>query len=198
MILISTTQAADELNRAFNLTSITAEKVLALVGAGAFTDLGAGRSVRIDLSEIQAFASRVRVVTPAQWPAMWPIFRVSLLGLREDKIVDANGVVLRTHAGVAYSGGSSISSSMRELAWTGVWEVSAQNIQRAIQTGAVLFGTTKGYVDPNYVRQIVGARRTPSGSRIWWETVPAPAKVKQFVGAGLWMPVKPGRESDWA
>ncbi|WP_068492285.1 hypothetical protein [Pseudoclavibacter helvolus] len=198
MVLLSTEQTAEELNDAFGLTSITAAKVLALVRTGALTDLGPGRSVRVDMAQVHAFTASLRLVTPGEWPGDHPLFRVSLIELREDEIRDDNGVVLRTHAGVDYSNTLAVPQTARELAWTGVWEVSDTTAQRAIAERAVLFGTTKGYINPSYVRTIVGTRRTPDGSRIWWETAPAPAEVIQFVGSGLWMPVKPGRESDWA
>lgn len=198
MVLLSTAQTAEKLNAAFGTRSITAEKVLYLVHTKALHDLGPGRSVKIDEAEIDRFTTRVRPVGREDWPSGHSLFRVSLIELREDPIYDAQGTLLRTHAGVDYSGSSGIPLLQQVLAWTGVWEVSEQTVQRAVQERAILFGTTKGYIDPKYVEMITGARRTPSGDRIWWETTRAPAEILRFVGTGLWMPVKPGRESDWA
>lgn len=198
MVYLSTEQTAEELNLRLGLTNITAEKVRALVRTKALLNRGTGRSVKIDLGEVQQFTNRVRVVTPSAWPTTSPLFRVSLIQLRDDPIPDHNGTVLRTHAGVDYSGQSNLSRHMQALAWTGVWEVSDGTAQKAIDLNAILFGTTKGYIDPGCVRVIIGVRRTPDGKRLWWETKPAPSTITRFVGDGLWMSVKGGRESDWA
>ncbi|MFB6575768.1 hypothetical protein [Kocuria palustris] len=198
MVHLSTAQTAEELNQVLGRTSITTKTVQALIETGLFHDRGTGRSKRIDLQEVQDLVQRVRPVEPSDWPSPFSIFRVSLLGLHSDPVVTHHGTVLRQYAGVDYSGRAPISPRDRELAWTGVWAVAEETAQEAVDGGAILFGTTKGYIDPNYVRQIVGYRRTPDGSRLWWDTVPPPASVQQFVGTGLWMPVQPGRESNWA
>lgn len=199
MVQLSTKQVAGELNEAFGLTSITAEKVLELVKTGVFTDVGPGRSVRVEMSEFQGFTQRTRYVTRSQWPAGYELYRVSLIHLRPDPAWDSLTDTMRSHAGVDYSGRLlPLSSTQRELAWTGVWEVADETADAAVRQGAVLFGTTKGYIDPRYFRVVTGYRRTVDGSQLWWTTAPAPAAIAQFVGTGLWMDVKPGRESDWA
>jgi hypothetical protein len=197
MVYLSTTQTAEELNSALGLTNVTAEKVRALVHTGALKDQGTGRSVKIAFSDIQRFAGRIRVETPSAWPTTSPLFRVSVIHLRDDVIPDDSGRVLRTHAGVDYSGTSQLSQQMQDLAWTGVWQASDETVQTAIDHQALLVATTKGYINPSYIRTITGARRTPDGKRIWWETAPAPSVITTFVGTGLWMQLETVRESDW-
>ncbi|WP_104084065.1 helix-turn-helix domain-containing protein [Cryobacterium sp. Y11] len=198
MLKISTTQAADFLNTAFGVTNITDKKTLALVRAGLFANVGSGRSIRIDLAEVEEYATSTRYVASSQWPTAQPIFRVSLLGLREDEIKDQHGIVLRTHAGADYANIYGLTPLMRRRAWTGVWEVSDSTITRAINERALLVGTTKGAVHPEYVRTITGAKRDSTTGRVWWKTKKAPEVINRFVGSGLWMDVKSGRESDWA
>jgi hypothetical protein len=198
MVALSTTQVAEILGDAFARPSISPKIVKTLVEAGAFTDIGPGRSIRIDSSEVDDFVARTRPVKREDWPAHWPIFRVSLLGLHDDPIHDATGALLRRHAGADYRGRSGLSAANLELAWTGVWAVSDATAEEAVTREAILTGTTKGYISPRYVGQIVGFRRDWQSGRIWWETKPAPDQIRAFVGTGLWMPVKPGRESDWA
>jgi len=188
------------LNSAFGKQNITPEKVWHLVGTGVFTDVSPTRSVRIDLDEVLAMTADTRVATPDQWPHQ-PLFRVSLTKLRPAAIPDPknpNGAPLRTHAGADYANNHGLSALMRERAWTGVWEVSDATIEQAVEKRAILFGTTKGYIHPDYVRTIVGAHRDENVRRVWWETEPAPASVRAFVGTGLWMDVQAGRESHWA
>ncbi|WP_454172850.1 hypothetical protein [Microbacterium maritypicum] len=200
MVGVSTAQVASLLNSAFGKQNITHEKVWHLVGTGVFTDVSPTRSVRIDLNEVLAMTAATRVVTPDQWPHQ-PLFRVSLTKLRPNPIPDPesrNGVLLRTHAGADYANAHGLSPLMRERAWTGVWEVSDATIEQAIEKRAILFGTTKGYIHPDYVRTIVGAHRDKNVRRVWWETEPVPATVRAFVGTGLWMDVQAGRESHWA
>jgi len=196
MVLLSTAQVAEALNNAFGTSTIDNRKVLGLVHTGVFADRGSGRSVRIALSDVAEFISRTRPVERDQWPDQWPLFRVSLLELDKDEVRDDQDSVLRTHMGADYSGASDLPPDMRELAWKGMWAVGDETAQRAVDERAVLFGTTKGYIHPDYVAQIVGFRRI--GARVLWETVPVPKVVANFVGTGLWMPVKAGRISDWA
>lgn len=197
-IALTTQQAAERLGEAVAHPAVAARTVHTLAETGALTDVGPGRSIRVDLDELDRFIRRIRRVDPGDWPSTWPLYRVSLVGLREDEILDEDDAVFRTHAGVNYAGTSQISPQMRERAWLGRWLVSEENVDRAVAEGAILFGTTRGYIDPLYVAQIVGARRNPAGPGIFWEVRPAPASVAEFVGSGLWMPVKPGRENDWA
>lgn len=200
MVGVSTAQVASLLNSAFGKQNITPEKVWHLVGTGVFTNVSASRSVRINLDEVFALIAATRVVTPDQWPHQ-PLFRVSLTKLRPAAIPNAeneSGDPLRTHAGADYANVYGLSPLMRERAWTGVWEVSDTTIEQAIEKRAILFGTTKGYIHPDYVRTIVGAYRDKNVRRVWWETEPAPASVSAFVGTGLWMDVQAGRESHWA
>ncbi|WP_454148865.1 hypothetical protein [Microbacterium lacticum] len=200
MVSVSTAQVASLLNSAFGKQNITPEKVWHLVGTGVFTDVSPTRSVRIDLDEVLAMTAATCVVTPDQWPHR-PLFRVSLTKLRHAAIPDPknpNGAPLRTHAGADYANTHGLSALMRERAWTGVWEVSDATIEQAVEKRAILFGTTKGYIHPDYVRTIVGAHRDENVRRVWWETEPAPASVRAFVGTGLWMDVQAGRESHWA
>lgn len=117
--------------------------------------------------------------------------QASLIQLREDPIYDDQGALLRTHAGnrdgsisgltwgallrthagVDYSGSGGIPLLQALLPWTAVWEVSEQTAQEVIQHRSILFGTTYGYIDRDHVALIIGARRTPSGNRIWWGTM---------------------------
>lgn len=168
-----------------------------LVQAGAFPNVGPGRSIRVELADVQQFIATTRRVDPHQWPAN-DLFRVSLLPLHDDPMHDITGTLLRTQAGADYHPVPPISNSARDRAFLGVWDVADATANRAKSTSATLFGTTKGYIHPFYVRQIIDWRRDHQSGRIWWKTIPADPSVMQFVGTGLWMPVKPGRESDWA
>jgi hypothetical protein len=196
MVLLSTFQVAEMLCDAFGTPSIDGKKVLALTRAGALTDVGPGRSVRVELPEVEDFIERTRFVTREEWPDGWSLFRVSLLDLREDEVRDEQGAVLRTHLGADYAGESGLSPRMLDLAWHGMWEVGDEAVRRALSGKTLLLGTTKGYIHPAYVRCIVGARRV--GSQVVWETDESPREIQDFVGTGLWMPVKQGRVSDWA
>lgn len=91
-----------------------------------------------------------------------------------------------------------MNNATRNDAFVGVWDVASATANHATAVGAVLFGTTKGYIHPYYVRTITGWHRDAQTGRIWWDTSPADPAVTAFVGSGLWMPVKPARESDWA
>lgn len=193
----TTEQAAQLLSNAWQYP-ISTRTVVILVKAGALTNVGTGRAIRVRLSELEQFANMARRVDPHEWPGDIPLYRVSVIGLREDLVLNPDGSILRTHAGVDYSSAALLTPEMRELAWTGCWNVSDENIEQAIAEQAILFATTRGYISPDYVRQIVGYRRNPSGTGIWWETRPAPEEILDFVSYGLWMPVPRGPENDWA
>lgn len=198
MTQLSTDQVAQMLNERFDRTTIDKRIAKALVDTHALTDVGPGRSIRVELTELETFIARTRPVTRDQWPEKWPLYRMSLLALREDEAYDQDGVLVRTHAGAHYGDDHGLPDLMWERAWTGLWPVSEENAEEAVEAGAIGFGTTKGYIHPTYVRQIVGHHRHEESGRVWWDTAPAPAEVMDFVGTGLWMSVEPGAESNWA
>lgn len=195
-LALSTGQVADLLGAHLGQT-VRPDTVLRLVQAGAFPNIGPGRSIRVPFADVQKFIATTRPVTPRQWPVA-DLFRVSLLPLHDDPIHDINGMLLRTQAGADYHPVPLISNLARDRAFVGVWDVADATANRAKASRATLFGTTKGYIHPYYVRQIIDWRRDHQTGRIWWETAPADPSVMHFVGTGVWMPVKPGRESDWA
>lgn len=194
MVGISTSQVAELLNNAFDKHNITAEKVLHLVETGLFKNISENRSIRVELKEVESFTKSIRVVNPIDWPIS-SLFRVSLIGIREDEIKRQDGSILRSHAGADYSGMSGLSPKMLELSWTGIWEVSDTTIEETVKSETILFGTTKGYIDPRYIRKITGAHRDWETGRVWWEVEPASELVMKFIGSGLWMDVDPGRQS---
>lgn len=201
-IPLSTQQCADTLGAHLGRT-ITNRVVLNLTDTGALTDIGPGRSVRVASDELNRFVATTRYVTPDQWPADHPLYRVSLLGLHKDPVRRAptskhpNGKLLREWAGADYANAAGLSPKMRRRAWTGVWPISEVNANRMVAEGAIIFGTTKGYIHPDYVRQVTGYERVEQGL-VYVKTRPAPAEVTAFVGDGLWMNVAPGSKNAWA
>lgn len=89
-----------------------------------------------------------------------------------DAIYDAAGTLLRTHAGADYHHPPTANNATRNNAFVGVWDVADATASHATAVGAVLFGTTKGYIHPYYVRTITGWHRDGQTGRIWWETIP--------------------------
>lgn len=198
-MMLTSQQVADLLNHHLNITSVTAAKVWVLVKAGALTDVGPGRSIRIDSHELNRFLASLRFVTRSQWPTSAPIYRVSLLeaGLGSPRTNKAG--VTFAWSGADLSGKIIPSEAERLAAFEGVWLASEATAQEAVDQKALLVGTVKGYVHPSYVREIIAyERNTEYGLRTWFHTRPAPKKVLKWLGAGgAWINVMPGRSSDW-
>ncbi|TWP33006.1 hypothetical protein [Leekyejoonella antrihumi] len=200
-IPLSTSQVAALLREAFDVQNIDAAKVLHLVRARRFTDIGPGRSVRIDSTEVDGFLTDTRHVTRVEWPCEL-LYRLSLVALHENPIYDQDGHLMRQFAGVDYKKmdpcGRPLLKKERRAAWEGVWPVSDRVADLAASKGATLMGTVKGYVGPKQLRTITGWHRDWSCGRVWWETARPRDDVRDFVGTGVWMDVSAGQKNAWA
>lgn len=169
--------------------TITGSKVLALVGANLFTDIGPGKQVRVDRDEVVALAKATRyVANPDEIAGL--IFRVSVIQRRPDVCRDLRGRVLRTDAGVDYASPALLGGI------EGVWKLSLHNANRMVAERGNLLATAKGYVHPMHVREVVTWEHIVGSPRRYFHTKAASKKVRKGVGSGIWIDVPPGRESD--
>ncbi len=167
---------------------ITATKVLTLTRMHLLTDLGPGKQVRIDRDEVVALAAVTRYLAdPAEIGDL--ILRVSVIEPRPDVRYDLQGNPLRTDAGADYSNPIQLGGV------EGVWEVSQENADRLVDEKGLLLATSKGYVHPQHVREIVGWDAVANTARRYFHTKRAPKSARKVIGTGLWIDVPAGRES---
>ncbi|MBY8855361.1 hypothetical protein K7711_02620 [Nocardia sp. CA2R105] len=192
-IALTTGQVAEELTELLATNdghpTITGEKVLTLIHAGLFPNVGLGKQFRVDRDKVVALAKATRYVAHPEEVADL-IFRVSVIKYRDSVCHDLDGNVLRTHAGVDYTNPALLGGV------EGVWKLSLHNANRLVAEGGILLATAKGYVHPEHVREVVSWEHVKDTARRYFHTKVASAMVREAVGSGIWIDVPPGRESD--
>lgn len=202
-ILLTTAQVADHIQNCLagpdGYPRVTPAKVHAQLAAGLFTNVGPGRSVRIDIDEVDALLTQTRYIPdPAEIGAL--VLRVSVTARRPD-VVYAFGVdptsaqPLRTDAGIDFPTLHSQPLTASLGGFEGVWEVSDPVADRLADEDGLLLATCKGYTDPDMVQTIEEWTRCADTPRKYFFTRQAPKAVRDVVGTGVWIDVPPGRES---
>ena len=172
---------------------ISASKITSLLLAGLFANHEPeSNNRRLDLDEIVDFARSVQYLPDASVIDDL-IYRVSVLPSRPDPVYDADGALLRPHAGVDYRLDLGSTDFLRgfEMAWN----VSVENADKCAEENALLLASHKGFVHPGCVRTIVDWFPVEGSSRKAFVTEPADIDVIAFIGRGVWLDIPGGGES---
>lgn len=173
--------------------TISSSKITSLLLAGLFEDHEPeGRNRRLDVDEIVDFGKSVRYVPSADAIDLL-IYRVSVLPARPNPIYNADGSLLRPHAGVDYRLDPSSAEFLGgfEMAWS----VSADNADKCADEKALLLASHKGFVHPGCIRMITGWFPIEGSTRKGFVTEPADEDIAEFVGRGVWLDIPGGTES---
>jgi hypothetical protein len=172
--------------------TITHAKVGRLVATGVLTDISKTRWIALDYDEVEAFATRTRYMPRPSIPYD-RVMRVSVIAMRQDRIIGLNGRPWRDWAGIDHLNSRGLPPREVERAWTGVWPCSDETADSVI--GCPLVGSNWGYVHPDLCRIITGWWREPQSRRVAFDTRSDPA-LQRVIGTGIWVDIPPGSIAD--
>ncbi|GGG81777.1 hypothetical protein [Corynebacterium pelargi] len=157
-----------------------------------------GEAPRIDQREIEQLAANTTYIADyAEYGVEDPIFRVSL---RESQVnpvyAEEDGRELRTHSGYDYDNLANLSQDMLYGTFEGVWPISDENADFAVDSEAYLLPSTVGLVKASNVRRITDWEPVADSTRKYFHTEELSPDDPLFVEskkAFFWVDVPPGR-----